>query len=85
MKRIVLFLLTNLAVMLVLSIVLSVLGVNRYMGGQGGMAGLLVFAISRVSEPWMFYATYVPARALAEPLLVSVVPRARLARCALAE
>ena len=45
MKRIVLFLLTNLAVMLVLSITLSILGVNRYLGAQGlNMGMLLVFA-----------------------------------------
>ena len=45
MKRIVLFLLTNLAVMLVLSITLSILGVNRYLGAQGlNMGMLLAFA-----------------------------------------
>jgi sugar phosphate permease len=38
------------------------------------LAGGLVFAMSHVSEPWAFYATYIPARALAEPTLVSVVP-----------
>jgi heat shock protein HtpX len=37
-KRIVLFLVTNLAVVLTLSIVLSVLGVNRYAGGIGNLA-----------------------------------------------
>jgi hypothetical protein len=35
MKRIVLFLVTNLAVMLVLSIAASVLGVNRYLTANG--------------------------------------------------
>jgi heat shock protein HtpX len=45
MKRIVLFILTNLAVMLVLSITLSLLGVNRYLGARGlNMGGLLAFA-----------------------------------------
>jgi len=44
MKRIVLFLLTNLAVMLVLSIVLTLLGVNRYAGPGMSMGGLLAFA-----------------------------------------
>ena len=44
MKRIVLFLLTNLAVMLVLGIVLTLLGVNRYAGPGMGMGGLLAFA-----------------------------------------
>ncbi len=43
------------------------------------VAGILVFAISLASEPWMFYATYVPARALAEPLLISVVPMTAVA------
>ena len=42
MKRIVLFLATNLAVMMVLSIVLTLLGVNRYMGAQGLNMGLLL-------------------------------------------
>jgi heat shock protein HtpX len=42
MKRIVLFLVTNLAVMLVLSITLSVLGVNRFLSGSGLNIGMLV-------------------------------------------
>ncbi|HQO30105.1 MAG TPA: protease HtpX [Accumulibacter sp.] len=46
MKRIVLFLLTNLAVMVVLSIVLSVLGVDRFLSAQGLNVGmLLVFSL----------------------------------------
>ena len=46
MKRIVLFLITNLAIMLVLSITLSVLGVDRYMSAQGLNVGmLLVFSL----------------------------------------
>ena len=45
MKRIVLFLATNLAVMLVLSVVARILGVDQYMSAQGGsMTGLLAFA-----------------------------------------
>jgi heat shock protein HtpX len=45
MKRIVLFLVTNLAVMLVLSIVLSVLGIGRGVSGAGINTGsLLVFS-----------------------------------------
>src|SRR3954469_7203286 len=45
MKRIVLFLVTNLAVMLVLSITASLLGVNRYLAGTGlNLGALLVFA-----------------------------------------
>ena len=42
MKRIVLFLVTNLAVMLVLSVVLSVLGVNRFIADEGLNVGMLV-------------------------------------------
>ena len=45
MKRIFLFLATNLAVLLVMSIVLSLLGVNRYMYGTGlDLKSLLVFS-----------------------------------------
>jgi heat shock protein HtpX len=42
MKRIVLFILTNLAVMLVLGIAASVLGVNRYLTASGLNLGLLL-------------------------------------------
>ena len=42
MKRIFLFLATNLAVMLVLSVVLNVLGVNRFLVGEGLNVGMLV-------------------------------------------
>ena len=46
MKRIVLFLLTNIAVMAVLSVVLSVLGLNRYVSAQGiNMGQLLGFSL----------------------------------------
>ncbi|MCM0045032.1 MAG: protease HtpX [Burkholderiaceae bacterium] len=46
MKRIVLFVLTNIAVIAVLSIVLSVLGVDRFMTAQGLNVGmLLVFSL----------------------------------------
>ena len=46
MKRIVLFLLTNIAVMVVLSIVLSVLGVDRYLSARGLNVGtLLVYSL----------------------------------------
>lgn len=46
MKRIVLFLATNLAVMLVLSIVLNVLGVGQAVSGQGiNVGALLVFSL----------------------------------------
>jgi heat shock protein HtpX len=42
MKRIFLFLVTNLAVMLVLSITLNVLGVNRFLAQEGLNVGMLV-------------------------------------------
>jgi len=45
MKRIALFLLTNLAVLLVLGVVANLLGVNRYLTAQGlNLPALLVFA-----------------------------------------
>jgi len=46
MKRIVLFLATNLAVMLVMSVVLSLLGVNRYLVGNGlNLSMLMVYSL----------------------------------------
>jgi heat shock protein HtpX len=46
MKRIVLFLITNLAIMLVLSVTLSVLGVDRFLSANGLNVGmLLVFSL----------------------------------------
>src|SRR5688500_20387306 len=42
MKRIVLFLATNIAVMLVLSFVLNVLGVDRFLAAEGLNVGMLV-------------------------------------------
>jgi len=63
MKRIVLFLLTNLAVMLVLSVVAHVTGLDRWLALNGGsMGGLLAFAalfgfggalISLAMSKWM--------------------------------
>ncbi len=46
MKRIFLFLATNLAVMLVLSVILNLLGVNRFLSGSGiNIPQLLVFSL----------------------------------------
>lgn len=46
MKRIVLFLATNLSVILVMSVVLSLLGVNNYLAGTGlNLGALLVFSL----------------------------------------
>jgi heat shock protein HtpX len=44
MKRIALLVLTNLAVMLVLTVVVQVLGLDRFLGATGGLGGLLAFA-----------------------------------------
>jgi heat shock protein HtpX len=45
MKRILLFLATNLAIVVVLSIVVQVLGLDRYLAARGGsVGGLLIFA-----------------------------------------
>ena len=63
MKRILLFLATNLAVMVVLTVVARLLGIDRYLTAQGGnLGGLLVFAalfgfggalISLAMSKWM--------------------------------
>ncbi|MEC4722389.1 protease HtpX [Noviherbaspirillum sp. CPCC 100848] len=46
MKRIFLFVATNLAVMLVMSVVLSLLGVNRYLTGSGlNLGSLMVYSL----------------------------------------
>lgn len=46
MKRILLFLATNLAVMIVMSVVLSLLGVNRYLSASGlNLGTLMVFSL----------------------------------------
>jgi len=45
MKRVVLYILTNLAVMVVLSVILTITGANRYLAGSGlNVPGLLVFS-----------------------------------------
>jgi heat shock protein HtpX len=62
MKRILLFLATNLAVMVVLTTVVRLLGLDRYLTGMGGLGGLLAFAaifgfggafISLLLSKWM--------------------------------
>ena len=63
MKRIVLFLATNLAVMLVLSVTLNVLGVNRFLAADGLNVGMLV-AFSAVVG---FTGSFI-SRRLANPL-----------------
>jgi heat shock protein HtpX len=43
MKRVFLLIATNVAIMLVLSVIVSALGLDRYLTGTGGLGGLLVF------------------------------------------
>jgi MFS family permease len=40
----------------------------------GILVGLLSIGVSQSSQPWQFYATFIPARALTEFLLCGVVP-----------
>ncbi len=71
MKRIILFVLTNILVMLTISILVNLLGLGRYLTAQGidyyqlaafclvwGMSGSLIsLAMSRVSAKWMMGVT----------------------------
>ena len=45
----------------------------------GVLVGLLSIGVGLSSEPWQFYATFVPARALTEFLLCGVVPYTAIA------
>jgi len=56
MKRIVLFLITNIAVMIVLSITLSVLGVDRFMSEQGLNVGMLLIFSAVVGFVGSFFS-----------------------------
>ena len=56
MKRIVLFLITNIAVMIVLSITLSVLGVDRFMSEQGLNVGMLLIFSAVVGLVGSFFS-----------------------------
>ena len=56
MKRIVLFLITNIAVMIVLSIILSVLGVDRFMSEQGLNVGMLLIFSAVVGFVGSFFS-----------------------------
>src|ERR1700682_5171367 len=90
MKRIVLFLITNLAVMVVLAITLSLLGVNRYLAANGlNLGALLVFSavvgftgsiisllLSKTMAKWSTGARVIDAPATPdEQWLVSTVKR----------
>jgi OFA family oxalate/formate antiporter-like MFS transporter len=45
----------------------------------GVLVGLLSIGVSLSTEPWQFYATFIPARALTEFLLCGVVPYTAIA------
>jgi heat shock protein HtpX len=101
MKRIFLFLVTNLAVMLVLSVVAHLLGIDRYLSAQGGsLGGLLVFAalfgfggalISLAMSKWMAKRAMgvrvitTPANATEEWLVRTVRSQAELVGIAMPE
>jgi MFS family permease len=55
------------------------LGPRLLLPAGAGVIGILVIALSLSTEPWQFYATFVPARALAETLLVGVVTMTAIA------
>jgi MFS family permease len=50
------------------------LGPRVLIPAGAAVVGALALALSASTEPWQFYATYVPARALTEFLLVGVAP-----------
>jgi MFS family permease len=50
------------------------LGARILLPFGAALVGTFVMCLSLTHEPWQFYATFVPARALAETLLTGVVP-----------
>jgi MFS family permease len=50
------------------------LGPRFLLPSGGALVGLLAIGVSLSTEPWQFYATFVPARALTEFLLCGIVP-----------
>ena len=50
------------------------LGSRLLLPAGGALVGLLAIGVSLSTEPWQFYATFVPARALTEFLLCGIVP-----------
>jgi MFS family permease len=50
------------------------LGPRSLLPAGGALVGLLAIGVSLSTEPWQFYATFVPARALTEFLLCGIVP-----------
>jgi MFS family permease len=55
------------------------MGPRLLLPGGAALVGGLALALSFSTEPWQFYATYIPARALTEFLLVGVVPLTAIA------
>ena len=54
----------------------------RYLLPLGGaLVGLLAFGVSVSTEPWQFYATFIPARALTEFLLCGVISFTAVTNC----
>ncbi|MBI4494975.1 MAG: MFS transporter [Chloroflexi bacterium] len=49
------------------------IGPRLLLPAGAAIVGTLALVLSRVVEPWQFYATYVPARALGQTLLFGVV------------
>ncbi|HXG50013.1 MAG TPA: MFS transporter [candidate division Zixibacteria bacterium] len=50
------------------------LGPRLLLPAGGLVVGLLAFGVSLSTEPWQFYAAFIPARALTEFLLCGIVP-----------
>jgi heat shock protein HtpX len=87
MKRIVLFVITNMLMVLTISLLVSVLGLGQYLSAQGidygrlaalclvwGMSGSLIsLAISRISAKWMMGVTVVSRTSPEFGALVSMV------------
>jgi MFS family permease len=49
------------------------LGPRLLLPAGGALVGLLAFGVSLSTEPWQFYVTFVPARALTEFLLCGMI------------
>jgi MFS family permease len=49
------------------------LGPRFLLPAGGAVVGLLAFGVSASTEPWQFYATFIPARALTEFLLCGMI------------
>ncbi len=100
MKRIFLLVLTNIAVMLVLSVVVHLLGLDRYLAANGGMTGLLIVSavmgfggafVSLAISKWMakramgVRADHQPANSEEEWLVRTVKAQAELAGISMPE